>query len=76
MSSAAITTVVKMLEDLPEAAQRQVVDHLREYLEDLADEVRWDATFEKTHCQLAGAARRAKENIAAGQATPLDLNQL
>jgi hypothetical protein len=76
MSSTTITTVVRMIESLPEATQRQVVDHLREYLEDIQDEIHWDEAFEKTQPQLAAAARRAKQEIAAGQAQPLDLDQL
>jgi hypothetical protein len=38
MSSTAIVTVTKM-ESLPEPTQEQVVEHLREYLEDLQDEL-------------------------------------
>lgn len=34
MSSAAIATVVKMMSDLPETAQEQVADRLREYLQE------------------------------------------
>lgn len=48
MSSPAIATIVKMLESLPESAQEQVVEHLREYLADLQDELEWDALFKKT----------------------------
>jgi hypothetical protein len=43
MSSAAIFTVIKMLESLPETAQEQVVEHLREYVEDVRDELEWDS---------------------------------
>ena len=76
MSSKAIATVVRMMESVPEDTQQQIVEHLREYIEDLRDEIRWDETFEKTQVQLVAAARRAKEQIAAGKATPLDLDRL
>lgn len=76
MSSAAITTVVKMLESLPEAMQDQVAEHLREYLADLQDELQWNALVSKTQPQLVAAARRAKQAIAQGQATPLDYDKL
>jgi len=76
MSSAAIITVMKMIESLPEAAQDQVVEHLQEYIEDLRDEFQWNVSFKKTQPQLITAARRARQEIAAGQAKPLDLNQL
>lgn len=76
MSSTAIATVTKMLESLPETVQDQVVEHLRKYVEDLRDELRWDALFEKTQQQLVAAAKRAKQEIVEGHAQPLDYNQL
>lgn len=76
MASTAIVTMVKMMESLPEAAQNQAVEHLREYLADLQDEMRWDNLFQKTQAQLIAAARRAKEEKAKGQAQPMDYNRL
>lgn len=76
MSSAAIATVIKMMESLPEAAQERVVDHLREYIEDLRDELQWDISFKNTQQQLVAAAQRARQEIAQGQAKPLDYDQL
>lgn len=76
MSSTAITTVIKMMELLPEAVQNQVVEHLREYIEDLRDEMQWDTSFQKTQQQLVAAAQKAKQEIAEGKARPLDYNQL
>jgi hypothetical protein len=65
MSSAAVATVVKMLESLPEPVQDQVVAHMREYIADLRDELEWDAAFQNTQEQLVSAARRAKAEIKA-----------
>jgi hypothetical protein len=76
MSSTTIATAIRMLEFLPEATQEQVVEHLREYIADLEDERQWDITFKKTQPQLIAAARRAKEEIAKGQAQPMDFDQL
>ncbi len=76
MASAPIATVVKMMNALPEPAQEQVVDHLREYMEDLQDELRWDSLFKRTQPQLAAAARRAKQQIAEGKASPMDYEKL
>jgi len=45
MASTAIATVEKMLESLPEEAQERVMEHLREYILDLQDELQWDALF-------------------------------
>jgi hypothetical protein len=68
--------MIKMMESLPASVQDQVVEHLREYLEDLRDELRWDRAFQDTQTQLMAAARRAKQEKAQGQARPLDMNQL
>ncbi|MCS6903064.1 MAG: hypothetical protein RML48_07615 [Candidatus Bipolaricaulota bacterium] len=75
-STAAIATVIKMLESLPEAAQEQVVEHLREYLGDLQDDLTWNSLFERTQSQLGAAARRAKQEIAQGHAQPMDYDRL
>ena len=75
MESASIVTVVKMLEVLPEAAQDDVVEHLREYIAEKREELRWDVSFKKTQGQLVAAARRAKEEIAAGKASPMDYDR-
>lgn len=76
MSSAAITTVIKMMESLPEDVQNRVVEHLKEYLDDLQDELQWDESFKKTQQQLIAAAQRAKREITEGGAKPMDYDQL
>jgi hypothetical protein len=74
--STAMMTVVQMLESLPDPVQNQVVEHLREYLLDLQDEMEWDTQFNQTQDQLAEASRRAKSEIAQGKAEPLDFDRL
>lgn len=76
MSSAAIATVAKMMESLPENLQEQVVEHLREYIADLMDELQWDMSFKKTQFQLVSAARKAKQEVAEGKAEPMDYGRL
>jgi len=76
MSSKAIATVIKMMESLPETVQEQVVEHLRDYIADLQDELQWDILFERTQQQLIAAARRARQEIAEGHAKPLDYDRL
>ena len=76
MSSTAITTVTKMMEYLPETAQDHVVEHLRDYIEDLQDEIQWDISFKNTQRQLIAAAQRARQEIAEGHAKPMDHSQL
>lgn len=76
MSSPAISTVIAMMESLPENLQEQVAEHLREYIADLEDEKKWDNSFNKTQEQLINAARRAKQEIAEGKANLLDYDRL
>ena len=76
MQSPAVVTIIKMLEALPEAAQDRVADHLREYIAELQDNAAWDELFAGSQDKLAAAARRAREEIAAGKASPLDHDAL
>jgi hypothetical protein len=76
MSSPAIATVLTMMESLPEEAQNKVAEHLREYIQELHDEIKWDESFKKTQSKLVDAARRAKREMAEGKAQPMDYDRL
>ncbi len=76
MSSPAITTVVKMIESLPENAQNRVLEHLREYIQELEEELKWEQSFKKTESNLIAAAKRAKQQIAEGLSKPMDYDEL
>lgn len=75
MSSAVVTTIIEMVESLPDDLQERVAEHLRDYIADLQDEARWNSSFKKTHNSLVAAARRAKQEIAEGQSVPMDCEQ-
>jgi DNA-binding GntR family transcriptional regulator len=60
------------MESLPETLQDKVVEHLPEYLEELRDQDQWNLSFENTQQSLIMAAQRAKQEISAGKAQPLD----
>ena len=76
MSSPAINTLIKMMESLPEDKQDQIVEHLREYIQDLQDEQKWNNSFHKSQDKLIAAAKLAKQQISEGKAQPMDYNQL
>ncbi len=76
MTSTAVATVMKMMESLPEDAQNQVVEHLRDYLENLKEEAKWDKAIKNTQTQLVAAARQARKEIAEGRAKPLSHKDL
>lgn len=61
-----------MMNALPDPAQEQVAERLREYMQDLQDELRWDSLFKRTQSQLIAAARRVKQQIREGKSTPMD----
>jgi len=75
MSSPQITTLVKIMESLPVSIQERVTEHLKEYIYDFQDEIKWDKSFEKTQSKLVIAATRAKQEIAEGKAVALDYKQ-
>jgi hypothetical protein len=76
MPSSAIATVIKMMQSLPDATQNKIVEHLREYLEDIRDEKLWDETFEMTQDKLVDTAMHVRQEISSGHAKPLDYEQL
>ncbi len=76
VSSPQISTLIKIIESLPVSLQERVTEHLREYISDLQDDIKWDNSFSKSQSKLVAAARRAKQEIAEGKAVDLDYNQL
>lgn len=76
MPSAATATVTRMLETLPEQLQDRVLEHLRDYIEDLREEAQWSDSFSKTQGKLVAAARQARQAITEGRSAPLDTDKL
>jgi enolase len=72
MSAETISTIIKMVESLPDELQERVAEHLREYIADLEDDVRWESSFRQTHDNLVNAARQAKREIAEGKSISMD----
>jgi hypothetical protein len=76
MESAATTTISKMLEALPEQFQDRVLEHMREYIEEIREEAKWADSFSKSQSKLASIAWQVKKEIKEGKAVPLDVEQL
>lgn len=76
MSSAAISTIVKMVESLPDDLQERVSEHIREYIADLEDEAKWESSVQRSHTNLVAAAQQAKREIAEGKSVPMDYDRL
>jgi len=56
--------------------QEQAVQHLCEYVADLLDELEWQERYQTTEASLEQAARLTRTQIAEGQATPLNYDEL
>ena len=64
MPSASTDTMIKMMENLPEGIQDRVVEHLREYIEDIKEEMKWAELFSKSQNKLVAAAKKARKEIS------------
>ena len=76
MSSPAINTVIKLMETLSEDKQNKLVEHLREYIQDLQEEAKWQESFNKSQDKLIAAVKLAKQQIAEGKAKAMNYNKL
>ena len=76
MTTATTETIVKILNTLPEALQDRVLDHLYEYLQDIREEEQWQKSFSRSQDKLAAAAKKARAEIAEGNASPFDPEML
>ncbi len=65
-----------MMESLSEDKQEQIVEHLKEYIQDLQAEQKWSESFKKSPDKLMAAARLAKQQIAEGKAEPMNYDLL
>jgi hypothetical protein len=71
----AIETAIKLLEALPESTQDQLVEELRRFATEAQDEAKWDEQFTR-NSGLKAAARKAREEIARGEAVDMDFDRL
>ena len=76
MTSTTSVTMIKMLDTLPEVLQDRVLEHMRDYVQDLRDEMQWDESFSRSRGNLVSAARMARKEIEKGKATPLNTEML
>lgn len=76
MDTSAATTMMKMLESVPDQLQETVVEHMRDYIEDIRDDAKWKDLFSRTQDKLIAAARQARQEIAGGKSSPLDVEKL
>ena len=76
MPFTATKTLMKMLESLPDQLQDRALEHIREYLEDLRDEMKCVESFSRTQNSLVEAARHVRQEISEGKSAGFDINKL
>lgn len=76
MASTTTETMVKMVETLPPELHERVLKPMREFIEDILEEAKWNESFAKSQNGLAAAASHARKEIAKGNASPLDHDKL
>jgi hypothetical protein len=76
MPTSASTTMMKMIESLPEPLQERALEHMQQYIEDIRDEFKWNESFGNSKSKLIAAARQAREEILQGKATPMNVDAL
>lgn len=72
----ATATAIKMLESLPEEAQEDVVEKMREVVEAIRDENRWQQLFADYKTNLQKVVKQVKKQVASGNAKPMDFDKL
>ena len=65
-----MATMMKILESPPEQIQDRVLDHMREYIEDIRDEAKWSESFSRTQNKLVVVARKARKEIRRARPLP------
>ena len=76
MPSTTMTTIIKMLELLSENQQENIASHLREYIVDLEDEIRWDDKFRNTQSELSKISKKVRKEISEGTTEGFDYEKL
>jgi hypothetical protein len=69
-------TIAKMVQSLPESLQVIVLEELKEIVAEKIDEAEWNMQFEQKQDQLITAAKKVKEQIAAGKVEEMDYEKL
>ncbi len=69
-------TIARMVQSLPESLQVIVLEELKEIVAEKIDEAEWNMQFEQKQDQLITAAKKVKEQIAAGKVEEMDYEKL
>lgn len=63
-------------ETIPESMQNSVLEEIQAVIAEKHDELEWNIQFQQSQENLITAAKKVKEEIAAGMAKPMDYKKL
>lgn len=66
-------TVVTMLEQLPTAERKVVVEKVRDLIDEWADEREWDEALARNRDAMLRMAEQAEKEIAEGKISPMEI---
>jgi cell fate regulator YaaT (PSP1 superfamily) len=69
-------TIDKMIKTIPESMQNSVLEEIQAVISEKHDELEWNIQFQQSQENLIAAAKKVKEEIAAGMAKPMDYKKL
>jgi hypothetical protein len=69
-------TLTKMIESLPEPLQKKLLDEITQLISEALDDSEWETQFQIENKRLIKIAGHVKEQISAGQASPMDFSKL
>ncbi|MBF0542084.1 MAG: hypothetical protein HQK91_11625 [Nitrospirae bacterium] len=76
MTTKSIETVIKMMESVPEPMQDYIIEEIRRIITEANDDKIWENLFNKNQEVLIEASQKAKAEIKAGFAKPMDFERL
>lgn len=76
MASAAVETLIKMVESVPEPVQERLVERVRELLHEMRDDLKWEELFARSQDKLGEMANEALRQHDAGLSEPMDYDRL
>ncbi len=74
MKTNSITTVVKIMEQLPEETQEKIENKIRKIASDLQDEIKWQKSYRNEN--LVKFAQKVKDDIKKNNIKKLDYSEL
>ena len=71
-----VETLTRMITQLPESMQDQVIEDVKIIVAEALDEIHWQQLYQKTPEKLSYAAKKVRSQVASGKIKPMDYDSL